>query len=154
MLPDSRLQQRTHLSSNDKASWEVVILSHFTQHLKSLKGQLPGGGYDQNSQSICWSPLKAVQEFQSLKKGKKKISLIIKNSEEKYVTTRSVIEKDDALLIQIMNSNNEEISACISHGLITYEFWWYWYLLNKRSLVIRFCENQQVHLEGRRLVWP
>lgn len=95
MLPHSRLQQRTHLSSNDKASWEVVILPHFTQHLKSLKGQLPGGRYDQNSQSICWSPLKAVEEFQSLNRN---IFLIRKNSEEKYVTRR-VTEKDKAFLM-------------------------------------------------------
>lgn len=60
-------REDTHLSSNDKASWELMILPHFPQNLEGLIRQLPGRRYYQNPQAISWSPLLAIEELQSLK---------------------------------------------------------------------------------------
>lgn len=59
-------REDTHLSSNDKASWELMILPHFPQNLEGLIRQLPGRRYYQNPQAISWSPLLAIEELQSL----------------------------------------------------------------------------------------
>lgn len=44
-----------------------MILPHFTQNLEGLICQLPGRWDYQNPQAISWSPLLAIEEFQSLK---------------------------------------------------------------------------------------
>lgn len=85
-----------------------MVLSHFTQNLKNLKCQFPGRRYYQNSQSICWSPLKAIEEFQSLKK---------KLPHSHYINLRRKIHnkkchrKDDVTLIQIMSTGEYAFQA-------------------------------------------
>lgn len=62
--------KKTNLSTDDEASWKVMILPYFSENLKCLIGQFSCRWYNQNPQPICWGPLQAIQGFQHLKKEK------------------------------------------------------------------------------------
>ena len=65
---------KTNLSTNDEASWKVMILPDFSENLKSLIGQFSCGWYNQNTQPIGWGPLQSIQSFQHLKKNSCSVS--------------------------------------------------------------------------------
>lgn len=89
-------REDTHLSSNNEASWELMILPHFTQNLEGLICQLPGRWYYQNPQAISWSPLLAIEEFQSLKE----ITTLSpqKSQEENKLEIKCVIKKKKKII--------------------------------------------------------